>query len=477
MAFRDYSVGVNLIGRDISASKALNKLGWVAKSTGDKLESASKKANYVLGAMTGAAVLFAKAAAEDERSSIKLAATLKTVANAGDVQIASVEKFINKASVWSATADDDIRPAFDRLVRSTKNVTEAQKLTTLALEISKQKGLPVVQVANALAKAHDGNVKALSKLGITIKSGAKSQDVYASKMKVVNGQLTNVQVKISKTGKEVVKFSDVVKQLGNDFKGSIAAQAETAAFKFEQFKIVLGETQETLGYMLLPYLKKLADWLVKIAPYVEKHKDAIMKWAIAIGSIAIAIKVVNTAYKTFQALQGVAAIAKLIAIWAGFGTTVTATGGEIAAAGVVADVAWAPFLLTIGAIAAAFVGINLVLNKMAKNREALTTDPNKIPSWSTKSKKLDFLADRPTFMSAAPHAAGGIFNKAHIGVVAEKGPEAIIPLSKMGMMGGVTVINHIQGSVVAEKDLAFKIRNDIAQLMRRKGLNPAILGV
>ena len=49
-------------------------------------------------------------------------------------------------------------------------------------------------------------------------------------MKVVNGQLTNVQVKISKTGKEVVKFSDVVKQLGNDFKGSVAAQAETAAF-------------------------------------------------------------------------------------------------------------------------------------------------------------------------------------------------------------------------------------------------------
>ena len=229
--------------------------------------------------------------------------------------------------------------------------------------------------------------------------------------------------------------------------------------------------------MLLPYLKKLADWLVKIAPYVEKHKDAIMKWAIAIGSIAIAIKVVNTAYKTFQALQGVAAIAKLIAIWAGFGTTVTATGGEIAAAGVVADVAWAPFLLTIAAIAAAFVGINLVLNKMAKNREALTTDPNKIPSWSTKSKKLDFLANRPTFMSAAPHATGGVFNKPHIGLVAEKGPEAIIPLNKLGMMGAITVINHIQGSVVAEKDLALKIRNDIAQLMRRKGLNPAILGV
>jgi hypothetical protein len=370
MSFRDYSVGVNLIGRDISASKALNKLGWVAKSTGDKLESASKKANYVLGAMTGAAVLFAKAAAEDERSSIKLAATLKTVAGAGDVQVAAVEKFINKASIWSATADDDIRPAFDRLVRSTKNVAQAQKLTTLALEIAKQKGLPVVQVANALAKAHDGNVKALSKIGITIKSAGKSQDVYASKMKVVNGELVSTQVKVGKTGKDMIKFDDIIKQVGKDFKGSIAAQAETAAFKFEQFKVVLGETQETLGYMLLPYLKKLADWLVRIAPFVEKHKDAIMKWAIAITSVAIAVKLVNAAYKTFQALQGIAAIAKLIAIWAGFGTTVAATGTEMAAAGVAVDVAWAPFLLTVAAIAAAFVGINIALNKMKQNREA-----------------------------------------------------------------------------------------------------------
>jgi hypothetical protein len=477
MGFRDYSVGVNLIGRDISASKALNKLGWVAKSTGDKLESASKKANYVLGAMTGAAVLFAKAAAEDERSSIKLAATLKTVANAGDTQIAAVEKFINKASIWSATADDDIRPAFDRLVRSTKNVGEAQKLTTLALEIAKQKGLPVVQVANALAKAHDGNVGALKKLGIAVKSAGKSQDVYATKMKVVNGQLTSVQVKVGKTGKDMVKFDDIIKQVGKDFKGSIAAQAETAAFKFEKFKIVLGETQETLGYMLLPYLNDLSDWLVKIAPFVEKHKEAIKKWAIAIVSVAIAVKTVNAAYKTFMALQGIGAIVKLIAIWAGFGTTVATAGTEMAAAGVAVDVAWAPFLITVATIAAAFVGINLVLNKMAKNRKALLTDPNKIPSWSTESNKLDFLSGRPTFMSAAPHAAGGIFNKAHIGIVAEKGPEAIVPLSKMGMFGGVTVINHIQGSVVAEKDLALKIRNDIAQLMRRKGLNPAILGV
>jgi len=113
----------------------------------------------------------------------------------------------------------------------------------------------------------------------------------------------------------------------------------------------------------------------------------------------------------------------------------------------------------------------------AKYLKVWITDPNKIPAWSTKSNKLDFLSGRPTFMSAAPHAAGGVFNKAHVGIVAEKGPEAIIPLSKMGMFGGVTIINNIHGSVISQKDLSLQVRNDIAQLLRRKGLSTAILGV
>ena len=296
---RDYSVGVNLIGRDISASKALNNLGIKAKSTGDVLEKMSKKATWVLAGLGAAAVKFGQAAAEDQLSATKLATTLKTVTGAGQKQIDSVEKYIQKSMMWAGVADDEIRPAFDRLVRSTRNIGQAQKLTNLALEIAKQKGIPVADVANALAKAHDGNVKALSRLGLTVKSATKGQDVYATKLKVVKGQLVQVTEKVAAGSKSVVKFDDVVKQLGKDFNGSINSQTETAAEKFKRFKVVLGETQETLGYMLLPYLTDLADWLVKVAPWVEKHKEAIKNWAIAIGGIAIAVKLANAAYKTF----------------------------------------------------------------------------------------------------------------------------------------------------------------------------------
>ena len=475
MAFgRDYSVGVNLIGRDISASKALNNLGIKAKSTGDVLEKMSKKATWVLAGLGAAAVKFGQAAAEDQISSAKLANTLKTVAGAGQSQIASVEKFITKSSIWAAVTDDQIRPAFDRLVRSTRNVGEAQKLTNLALEIAKQKGKTVEEVANALAKAHDGNVKALTRLGITVKTGAKSQDVYATKLKVVKGQLVQVTEKIQSGSKSVVKFSDVVKQLGKDFNGSIAAQSDTAAYKFERFKVVLGETQETLGYMLLPYLEDLADWLVKIAPWVEKHKEAIKNWALAIGGLAVAIKIANAAYKTFLAIQGLTQLAKIAAGWLGIGAAAKTAAAQTTAAAAEMNVASAAAgraamggKFGIWGAIAAMIGIPLAINagKTLKN-DVLPGIWKGIQNWGIAAAG-----------GIPRHAKGGIVTRPHVGMVGEAGPEAIIPLSKFGTLGGITVINQIQGSVIAEKELALKVRNDIAQLLRRKGMNPAILGV
>ena len=75
-------------------------------------------------------------------------------------------------------------------------------------------------------------------------------------------------------------------------------------------------------------------------------------------------------------------------------------------------------------------------------------------------------------------ASGGIVSQPTIAMVGEAGPEAIIPLSKMnGASGGLNVTINVSGSVIQERDLAVTVRDNIAQLMRRRGLNPAILGV
>jgi hypothetical protein len=74
-------------------------------------------------------------------------------------------------------------------------------------------------------------------------------------------------------------------------------------------------------------------------------------------------------------------------------------------------------------------------------------------------------------------ASGGIVNSPTLALIGEAGPEAVVPLSRMNGAGGTTVHIHVAGSVIHEKDLAVTVRDNIAQLMRRRGLNPAILGV
>ena len=75
-------------------------------------------------------------------------------------------------------------------------------------------------------------------------------------------------------------------------------------------------------------------------------------------------------------------------------------------------------------------------------------------------------------------AEGGIVTKPTLAMIGEAGSEAVIPLSKMGGMGGgMNITINVAGSVVQEQDLAISVRDQIAILMRRRGLNPSILGV
>lgn len=77
-------------------------------------------------------------------------------------------------------------------------------------------------------------------------------------------------------------------------------------------------------------------------------------------------------------------------------------------------------------------------------------------------------------------AKGGVVSKPTVALIGEAGPEAIVPLSRMrgGDSGGtVNVTIHVAGSVIQERDLAVSVRDNIAQMMRRRGLNPNILGV
>ena len=234
--------------------KSLNSANNDVEGSSSKLGEFSKKAGLAFAAAGAAAGAYAvklavdgvKAAIEDEAAQIRLATSLKNATGATNEMIASVEKQILKTSLATGVTDDQLRPALSRLALSTGDVTKAQDLLSLALDISQATGKGLDSVANSLGKAYDGNTAALGKLGIGLS---------AAELKTMS-------------------FTDVQGKLSELFGGAAAANANTFAGRIEILKVTLDEAKESVGAKLLPIIQELVEFVVnKVVPALGKFAD------------------------------------------------------------------------------------------------------------------------------------------------------------------------------------------------------------
>ena len=241
MAGQSRTLKLSILADVDQLKKSLNNANSDVQNSSNKLADFSKKAGIAFAAAAAAAGAYAvklavdgvKAAIEDEAAQIRLATSLKNTTGATDLMIASVEKQILKTSLATGVADDKLRPALGRLALSTGDVTKAQDLLSLALDISQASGKSLDSVANSLGKAFDGNTTALGKLGIG---------------------LTAAELK-------TMSFEEVQTKLSDLFGGAAAANAETYEGKIARLKVGFDEAKETLGVALLPQVEKFVDFI------------------------------------------------------------------------------------------------------------------------------------------------------------------------------------------------------------------------
>lgn len=244
----------SLFGKDVSASKAINHVGDELDRTGRKSEGFGKKfAKFGAIAASGIAaagaaaigvgVVSVKAAIEDEASQSRLAQTLRKTQGARKADTAGVEKWIDTTSRASGVADDELRPALSNLLIAGESVADSQKDVALAMDVAQAKGLDLNAVTKAMAKAHNGNVGALGRLGIATKDASGKTLTYKE-----------IQEKLAK-------------QMG----GATAAAAETTQGKMKRLGVAFQETKEAIGAKLLPVLLKVGDWILNTGiPAISK---------------------------------------------------------------------------------------------------------------------------------------------------------------------------------------------------------------
>jgi hypothetical protein len=262
-----------------------------------------------------------------------LANALKNVTDATDVQIAAIEKQILKTSLATGVADDQLRPAYQRLAIATGDLTKSQDLLTLALDISAATGKDVETVSNALGKAYEGNTGSLTRLGVGLS---------AAEIKTLG-------------------LEGAISQLSSTFGGAAATQADTFQGKIARVQVAFDEAKETLGTALLPLIEKFLTFITTTAiPGLKQFKEA-------------AIDPVIKAFKdNEEAIKGLYNFAKdFLVPFITFTLGNAISGLSKVASGIVQAVSIALKALE-PIINAAIAGINALIR--AKN--ALTTGPD-----------------------------------------------------------------------------------------------------
>jgi len=185
----------------------------------------------------------AKAASADETAQKLLAEALEKATGASEYQIEVADKLVDRLQRQTGVADDELRPALANLARATGNITQAQELLTLALDVSAGSGLGLSEVQQILIGAMMGNYKGLKQLGVEFES----------------------------TGDKTKDFERVTQILANLFGGAAKTKAETFEGMLQRLRIAYDEIVERIGYAVLPYLTRFADFVLKaVVPAVEQ---------------------------------------------------------------------------------------------------------------------------------------------------------------------------------------------------------------
>lgn len=442
------------------------------------IKKAALPAAAALGGLAIAGVDAVKAFAEDDAAAQKLATTLQNVTGATDQQIDAVEDFISKTSIAAAVTDDELRPALDSLVRGTGDVAQAQDLLGLALDISAGTGKDLATVSDALSKAYNGNFKALKSLDPAlaglIAEGADADTVFG--------------------------------RLAGTFQNQASKQANTAQGKFKSLSIALGETKESIGAALLPIIEKLLPKLQSMGNFIRDNTGLVVTIAAVIGTLAAAIIAINAGLAVYNAIQAVtlalntALTASFSALWVASGAIIIL--GIIAALvalqakfnifGVIIDGLKKAFEIWWNYIQFVFNGfaaigtrvfntirtvvrawVDVVKGYIDVIYGAFKTVFNGVASiWNNTIGKLSFkvpgwvpgIGGKGFDVPDIPMLAeGGIVTGPTIAMIGEAGPEAVIPLSKAGSMGGntinITVTSADPNAVVAALQQYVRLNN------------------
>lgn len=474
------------------------------ETTGEKAAFAIKKAALpAAAALGGLAVIGAKAvdAASD------LAESQSKVGVIFGESAASVEKFAESAAKSFGQSKQEVLNAagtFGTFGKAAglggQDLADfSNDFTALASDLASFNNTTPQEAIEAIGAALRGESEPIRKYGVLLNDATLKAEAFALGISDGKAPLT-AQQKILAAQSAILKQTTAAQ-------GDFARTSDGLANQQRILKANMANTTATIGQAFLPVIQKLLPLLQSLANFLRDNTGLIVTIGVVIGAFAAAILAVNaglTVYNTIQALTA----ALNTALSASFSALWVATGAVVILAVIAALVAlqakfdifgktieflktafrlwWESVKLYLGLVKDAFVatfnfirgivgsvfdglagafkgainavlagvegGLNFVIGGLNKALDGIDKAAGPFVNFGEIPKvKLPRLAD------------GGIVTGPTVAMIGEAGPEAVIPLSKSGMLGGntinVTVTSADPNAVVAALQQYVRLNN------------------
>lgn len=314
--------------------------------------------------------------------------------------------------------------------------TFSNQFTTLASDLASFNNTTPEEAINAIGSALRGEAEPMRKFGVllndaTLKAEAMTLGIYDG-----SGALTDQQ-------KILAAQSAILKQTG-DAQGDFARTSDGLANSSRIMKAQMDNLQVSIGQALLPAVQAVLPVVQKFADWATNNPEVFLRIAGAIGAVAASIVAVNLAMAANPIALAAAAVV-LMAI--GFNKLADAMERVNKVGGLAARLIGGLISPVVGLTANIFKGIPGLL-------DILNPDAKPTPNVGTTIPKM---------------ASGGIVNQPTLAMIGEAGPEAVIPLSRMGQMGGGMNITVNAGLISTPDQIGQDIITAIQKAQRRSG--------
>ena len=241
---------------DIAAQFTGKKAFTQAENAADKL------ARNVKHALIGVGVTaFAKSAISAFAAQEKQLAVFKNSLRSIGFEFATSDSlaFLNSLKLQYGVADEQLIPAYEKLLTATRSLAASQNLTNIALDIAARQNISVTEAADALSKAYLGNTRSLGALGLGI-----------SKTTLASGD-----------------FAKILKEVTLVTKGAASAAANTFAGKLAKLKVAADSAKESIGAGLVEAIMRIsgATDIDQLQTKIIKFGESTSKTLIQIGQL------------------------------------------------------------------------------------------------------------------------------------------------------------------------------------------------